>query len=77
MPLFFARNAIYPLSMMPDWLRAVAVVNPLICQVDALRRLMIAQAESPFGLATDFAVQIGALFLLTLVATRFYPRIIN
>jgi len=77
MPLFFASNAIYPLSMMPDWLRVVAVVNPLTYQVDALRRLMIARADSTFGLATDFAVQMGALFLLTLVATRLYPRIIN
>ena len=37
MPLFFASNAIFPLSLMPGWLRAVAAVNPLTYQVDALR----------------------------------------
>ncbi|HEU4818453.1 ABC transporter permease [Janthinobacterium sp.] len=77
MPLFFASNAIYPLSLMPDWLHAFAIVNPLTYQVDALRRLMIEQVPSTFGLATDFAVQIVALLLLTLLATRLYPRIIN
>ncbi len=41
MPLFFASNAIYPLTLMPGWLRAVSKVNPLSYQVDALRTLMI------------------------------------
>jgi hypothetical protein len=29
MPLFFASNAIYPLDLMPAWLRAVSRLNPL------------------------------------------------
>ncbi len=29
MPLFLASNAIYPLSVMPSWLRSVSAVNPL------------------------------------------------
>ncbi|MGZ5146245.1 MAG: ABC transporter permease [Burkholderiales bacterium] len=37
MPLFFASNAIYPLDMMPVWLRTFARVNPLTYEVDALR----------------------------------------
>ena len=28
MPLFFASNAIYPLALMPRWLRVVALVEP-------------------------------------------------
>ena len=34
MPIFFASNAIYPLSLMPDWLRAVSHLNPLTYEVD-------------------------------------------
>mgnify|MGYP001551806914 CR=1 FL=1 len=30
MPLFFASNAIYPLDMMPSWLKVVAQYNPLM-----------------------------------------------
>jgi ABC-2 type transport system permease protein len=28
MPLFFASSAIYPIAMMPDWLKIVARFNP-------------------------------------------------
>lgn len=77
MPLFFASNAIYPLSIMPPWLRGIAVVNPVTYQVDALRRLMIANADSVFGLDVDFLVQLGILTVLMLIATWLYPRIVN
>lgn len=77
MPLFFASNAIYPLAIMPGWLHQVAVGNPLTYQVDALRRMMIENASSTFGLATDFAVQLAVLAIFTGVATRLYPRIID
>jgi ABC-2 type transport system permease protein len=62
---------------MPGWLHGVAVCNPLTYQVDALRRMMIGNASSAFGLATDFAVQLAVLAIFTGVATRLYPRIID
>ena len=77
MPLFFASNAIYPLSVMPDWLRAVAVANPLTYQVDALRALMVVGGVSAFGLAVDFGVQALALAALVLLAARLYPNIVR
>jgi ABC-2 type transport system permease protein len=77
MPLFFASNAIYPLSLMPPWLQSVASVNPLTYQVDALRTLMIQGSVSTFGLGVDYGVQLATLATLTLVATRLYPTIVN
>ena len=77
MPLFFASNAIYPLSMMPGWLRSISVVNPLTYQVDALRALMIQGGTSMFGLQIDFAAQLLAFALLVAIATRLYPNIIT
>ena len=53
MPLFFASNALYPIAVMPRWLRALALVNPLSYEVDALRGLLIG---TPSHLALDFAV---------------------
>ena len=41
MPLFFASSAIYPIALMPTWLQALAVVNPLTYMVGATRTLMI------------------------------------
>ena len=77
MPLFFASNAIYPLSLMPGWLRAVSRVNPLTYQVDALRSLMVVGGGSSFGLDVDFLMQVVALVILVAVATKLYPSIVT
>ena len=77
MPLFFASNAIYPLSLMPGWLRAVSRVNPLTYQVDALRSLMVVGGGSSFGLGVDFLMQVVALVILVAVATKLYPSIVT
>jgi ABC-2 type transport system permease protein len=77
MPLFFASNAIYPLALMPLWLRNLSRVNPLTYQVDALRRLMIIGGESSFGLIRDFGFLAVVLGILVLIATRLYPKIIT
>jgi ABC-2 type transport system permease protein len=34
MPIFFASNAIYRLSLMPSWLRVVSHINPFTYEVD-------------------------------------------
>ena len=77
MPLFFASNAIYPIAIMPDWLKVVARVNPLTYQVDLLRTLMIRGGMSSFGIATDLAVLSSALVLLVLLTAKLYPSIVR
>src|SRR5271167_4927020 len=77
MPLFFASNAIYPLTLMPSWLRVVARGNPLSYQVDALRTLMIVGGASTFGLRLDFAMLALTLAVLIAVATKLYPSIVT
>jgi ABC-2 type transport system permease protein len=76
MPLFFASNAIYPIAMMPDWLKVVARINPLSYLVDMLRALMVQGGESAFGLPIDLAVQFGALIVLVAIASRLYPKVV-
>ncbi|MCX7804524.1 MAG: ABC transporter permease, partial [Planctomycetota bacterium] len=75
MPLFFASNAIYPLEIMPDWLRAISVANPLTYEVDALRGLMLAGGEPAFGLAADLAVLLVFAAMLTAATSAVYPRV--
>jgi ABC-2 type transport system permease protein len=75
MPLFFASNAIYPLEIMPPWLRAASHVNPLTYLVDALRALMVQGGESVYGLGFDFAVQALVLLGLVALAARLYPTV--
>ena len=75
MPLFFASSAIYPVALMPDWLKVVATLNPLTYMVDALRSLMIVGGLSEHGLATDFAVLSVGLVIMLAIGTRLYPRL--
>lgn len=73
MPLFFASSAIYPLDLMPDWLRAIAHGNPLTYVVDALRAQMVVGTESVYGLGVDFAVMLGTFVFFWVLAARMYP----
>jgi ABC-2 type transport system permease protein len=75
MPLFFASNAMYPIAIMPDWLKAVARINPLTYEVDTIRSLMIQGGATSYGIGTDFAVLILALAALTTVSARLYPNL--
>jgi ABC-2 type transport system permease protein len=74
MPIFFGSNAIYPLALMPDWLRIVALGNPLTYVVDGLRALMIKGAVSEFGLVLDIIVLLATTAAAVAVAARLYPR---
>jgi ABC-2 type transport system permease protein len=73
MPLFFASNAIYPLSLMPPWLRAISEYNPLTYLVNALRSLMVQGVGSsalPFG---DIAILASVFGVLVVIGARLYP----
>jgi ABC-2 type transport system permease protein len=74
MPIFFASNAIYPLSLMPAWLSAVSHVNPLTYEVDALRALMLVHGASDYGLLLDFGVLLGTTAVLISIAAKMYGR---
>jgi ABC-2 type transport system permease protein len=77
MPLFFASNAIYPISVMPGWLQVVAHINPLSYVVDGLRTLMVTQVSGSTSLGLDFAVLFAITVVLVIMGTRLYPRIIQ
>ena len=77
MPLFFASNAIYPISIMPTWLKIVAHINPLSYQVDLLRSLMVTGGTSTFGIGTDFLMLMGMLIALIVVTSKLYPTIVQ
>jgi len=76
MPIFFASNAIYPISLMPGWLGAVSSANPLTYSVDALRALMLTGGVSVYGLPLDFAVLSLTTAVLIAIAARMYPRMV-
>ncbi|MEV1241923.1 ABC transporter permease [Nonomuraea sp. NPDC049750] len=74
MPLFFASNALYPTTVMPDWLRYISVINPLSYQVDALRGLLLG---IPANLPLDFAVLLAAAALGITAASGLLGRLVR
>jgi ABC-2 type transport system permease protein len=74
MPLFFASSALYPLSIMPLWLRLIARANPLTYEVQGLRSLLLGTGGGAIWL--DFVVCGGFFVLLAGLAARAYPRAI-
>jgi ABC-2 type transport system permease protein len=74
MPLFFASNALYPISAMPVWIRWFSYVNPLSYEVDALRGLLIGTHAH---LWLDAAVLAGALVVGVVVAAAVLPRLVR
>jgi hypothetical protein len=75
MPLFFASNAIYPISLMPKWLQFISHVNPLTYQVDALRGTMLANGSSLYGFGLDCIILLLTLIGLTIMCGKLYPRL--
>ncbi|HXY81315.1 MAG TPA: ABC transporter permease [Gaiellaceae bacterium] len=72
MPLFFASSALYPVSIMPGWLRVLSRVNPLSYEVDALRGLLI---HSHAHLPLDFGVLALAVIVGVTTASSLVGRL--
>ncbi len=75
MPLFFASSALYPLSIMPGWLHALARVNPLTYEVQGLRQMLVGIGGGG-ELWLDFLVVAGFFAAMLAAATRAYPKAI-
>ncbi len=75
MPLFFASNAIYPIDIMPSWLKVVSHVNPLTFAIDALRELMIGQ-PGHIGLVGDFAALTLTAGIVLSIGSVLYKNVI-
>jgi ABC-2 type transport system permease protein len=66
MPLMFASNIFFPISLMPSWMQTIARINPLTYLTDAIRQLTILELE-PTALIMDFTyLSIFAALLATI-----------
>jgi ABC-2 type transport system permease protein len=75
MPLFFASSALYPLSIMPGWLRVVAHGNPLTYEVHGMRQLLLG-IHAGGTLWVDFLFVAAFLTVASGIAAKTYPRAI-
>jgi ABC-2 type transport system permease protein len=74
MPLFFASNAIYPISIMPGWLQFISRINPLTYIVDLLRGYLVTGAVP--GALLDWSLLLLALVIVQVIAGRTYHRVV-
>ena len=74
LPLFFASNAIYPVSIMPGWLQVVANVNPLSYMVNGLRSLMLSGNFS--GVGFDILVLAVTALAMSILSAWMYPKVV-
>ncbi|MCL6599357.1 ABC transporter permease [Alicyclobacillus macrosporangiidus] len=72
MPLFFSSNALYPISIMPAWLKVVATINPMTYLVDGLRGLLIGAGTHAVWVDALILALAGALMLA--LASYLFPR---
>jgi ABC-2 type transport system permease protein len=75
LPLFFTSSALYPLAIMPVWLRVVAHANPLSYEVHGMRDLLLGISAGGM-LWLDFTVVASFLVVTALIAAKTYPRAI-
>jgi len=75
MPLFFASNAIYPVSIMPTWLHVLTRVNPLSYLVDLLRGYLIGTHTWPLTL--DWVVLFGCLIVTQVLAGQLFDQLMS
>jgi len=75
MPLFFASSAIYPISLMPTWLKYIAYVNPLSYVVDALRSLLLTGDYS--GVPVDMAALLVSTVFFAGLASVVVKRLVQ
>jgi ABC-2 type transport system permease protein len=74
MPLFFASNALYPVDVMPEWLRWLSMVNPLSYEVNALRTLLLG---TPGNMLLDVGVLVFAATLGVVTASVLLRRLVR
>lgn len=81
LPLFFLSGAVFPLTQVPGWLRALAYLDPATYAVDAIRRILIPTFPAalevggrPMPIAGDVAVIAAFGGLMFLLAVRGFRR---
>ena len=70
MPLFMLSPALFPLELLPDWLAAVAKLNPVTYTVLLVREMMTGVAEG--GISPILSIGIISIFVLVMVGLASY-----
>lgn len=71
MPLFFLSGAIYPVNLLPSWLRFLSRCNPLTYGIDSFKNVLLPRAEiqghGSLGAEFPLGLDIGVVALFSLI----------
>ncbi len=70
LPLFFLSGALFPVTALPGWMKALVEINPLTYAVDVLRYAITGLHAYPLTL--DFGVVVGFFILITIIGTLLF-----
>jgi len=73
LPIFFLSGAFFPVTSLPDWMKALVDINPLAYGVDALRYAVTGLHS--YALTTDLAVVVGFFVLTTVVGSILFRNV--
>jgi ABC-2 type transport system permease protein len=76
-PLLFMSPAMFPLTMMPAWLRDLAQFNPVTYGVQPIRALFVNDWPTFFGLLPDLAVIAVFSIAMIGIATALFRRSVS
>lgn len=62
MPMFFLSGALFPITLIPSWLKGLVVMDPLTYGVDLLRGIMLGE----FAHSVYFNITILSMFTITM-----------
>jgi ABC-2 type transport system permease protein len=77
LPLLFASNALFPISIMPTWLQDIVRINPVSYANDAVRQLLLGATVHLASLWVDFAVLIGFAVVLSAIGIVLSWRLLS
>lgn len=74
MPLFFLSNGIFPLSVLPNYIKVITYFNPLSYGVDGLRRTLVGASAGTFPLWLDLVAMIISTVVMVGIASYAFNR---
>jgi ABC-2 type transport system permease protein len=72
MPMFFLSGALFPIHILPEWMKILTYINPLTYGVDGLRAVIIGMTS--FSLQTDLLIMAGYALAMLGVAVLVFER---
>ena len=73
LPIFFLSGAFFPVTSLPNWMKALVDINPLSYGVDAMRYAVTGLHS--YALTTDLAVVVGFFVLMTVVGSILFRNV--